>query len=282
MIARVSSNVEAAFPKDHHGRSIREVVSGSQFTVSAVELVITQYGPLEEQITLDIEVCIFESTTQTFKLAGSPKPMTSHPDIKRLHKTVFSSVKKDTQPRTGYDGALDSVPSQMSPLSEQRVPETQSPASEVEDENHEPEAAETQSQFATQPPPSRKRKRVSESRIGLPDHPPVDVQKDIKRAREGKTDLLSLISGSRPPKRGNIEEIQQGTRETSDDSDDEDFAEAIEKQPDREPREQTTTDTSGEDEKQGPRLETQQTTLESVNAEFESSSQQPWHVSITA
>lgn len=276
MVAIVTDDVEASFP-NHHGRPIQQVASGSQFTVSAVELVINEYGRLEEQITLCINECNFESTTQMFKLAGDPKPVTSHPGIKHLHKTLFSPMKENLQSRVGYDGALDPVSSHGRPLNNQSSPETQSPEHDTE---HETEDAEMQSQFATQLPVSRKRKRASESRVRMSDNPPVDVQKENKRFRQIKNDLYSLIPGLHAPKRANIEEVQQGTRDTSEDSDEEEFAEAVEKQPVHESREQSAASLPGEDEKQSSNLEKPQKMLPLANVTSDSN-QQHWHVRVT-
>jgi len=210
--------MERDFPVHHKGRSVVQAVPGSILTVAAVELVFTQYGKSEEQITLNIHDCRFQTINQRFGKIGRPKMLISDKVVQDLHQGLFNSVDDDALSQVEFFDATPPASRSASFSNDDKILSMNlQPVKESESDNS---AEVTQlSQFATQVVKPRKRKRDSDAPEIIPDKRPVDVKKYNQPMVTSNNALLSLLPSNRQTKRTNIEVIQRGSRETSADSD---------------------------------------------------------------
>jgi len=208
--------MERDFPVHHKGRSIVQAVPGSILTVAAIELVFTQYGKSEEQITLNIHDCRFQTINQRFGMIGRPKMLLSDKVVQGLHQGLFASVDDDALSQVEFGDAMPPTSRSVSFSNDRILSMIFEPVNENESDNS---AEVTQlSQFATQVAIPKKRKRYSDIPEILPDKRPVDVKKYNQPLVTSSNALLSLLPSNRQTKRRNIERIQRGSRETSADS----------------------------------------------------------------
>lgn len=278
MIALVDANVEAAFPKEHHGKSISQVAPGSIFTVAAVEVVITEHGNPEEHITLKIHECYFEGTTVRLGTVGRPVSAFKHSTIQTLHGELYDDGDEDSLSILNYDGTNSPHTRKIALLNNQKRP--QSSESDADSTRHQDSGDDVVgSHFATQLAPSRKRKRVSEAEESARDNPPVDVKRYSKQPRPIVNDLMSLLPNNRPAKRGHIQEVRQGSREQSSPSEDESHSEDSEAQSVKGPHGEAEELPTGDDNQTLPFSEMWKVP-QPASTKAAWSSQRPWHVSI--
>jgi len=240
MIAIIATSVQRDFPAQHNGRSIVQAVSGSMLTVSAIELVLTQYGKPEEQITLNIHGCVFQGINQKYGTIGRPRPLHSDKIVKGLHQCLFDFLDDDSVSQADFEGPMSQTSHPVPALNGDSILSMKQQL-ENESENDDSATMMQQSQLATQVETSKKRKRSAVTPQIVADNPQVDIKNISQPQAAPNNSLLSLLPSDRQPKRRNIDVNQQGSRDASAHSDDEVLVSAKENQRAQTPEEKPST-----------------------------------------